>query len=85
MKKYLSINEVSKITGIPEHTIRYWDSKDPKTNKLRVEGISTKSSAGTRYFNKENLDKIINLRKLIYENENSSFKLANKILTSKKN
>ncbi len=55
MKKYLNIKEVSKIVGLKEHIIRYWDSVDPKTNKLRVEGISTKSSGGTRYFNKGKL------------------------------
>ena len=44
-KKYLNISEVSKILQIEEHKIRYWDSLDPKTNKYRVEGISTKSKA----------------------------------------
>ena len=37
MKKYLNIREVSKLLDIKEHVIRYWDSVDPKTNKLRVE------------------------------------------------
>ena len=67
-KKYLNISEVSKILQIEEHKIRYWDSIDPKTNKYRVEGISTKSKGGTRYFNKENiikLEKIEFMSKLI--------------------
>ena len=87
MKKYLNIKEVSKIVGLKEHIIRYWDSVDPKTNKLRVDGISTKSSGGTRYFNKENLKKLQNLKNLIYENGdyNPSIKIANKYLSSKKN
>ena len=58
-KKYLNISEVSKLLQIEEHKIRYWDSKDPKTNKYRIEGISTKSKGGTRYFNREKM-KIIN-------------------------
>ena len=44
-KKYLNISEVSKLLQIEEHKIRYWDSVDPKTNKYRIEGISTKSKA----------------------------------------
>ena len=38
-KKYLNISEVSKILQIEEYKIRYWDSIDPKTNKLRIELI----------------------------------------------
>ena len=34
-KKYLNISEVSKILQIEEHKIRYWDSIDPKTKKLK--------------------------------------------------
>jgi len=36
-KRYLSIKEVSKLLDIKEHVIRYWDSIDPSTNKLRIE------------------------------------------------
>ena len=83
MKKYYNIKEASDIVGLAEHKIRYWDSIDPKTNKLRIDGISTKSRAGTRYFNKDNINKLLNLKKLLYD-YNSSFKLAEKILTGKK-
>ena len=84
-KKYLNISEVSKMLQIEEHKIRYWDSVDPKTNKYRVEGISTKSKGGTRYFNKENIKKLQNLKNILYEggSQNYSIKLADKILTSK--
>ena len=84
-KKYLNISEVSKILQIEEHKIRYWDSLDPKTNKYRVEGISTKSKGGTRYFNKDNIKKLEKLKNLLYDgdNQNYSIKLAEKILTSK--
>ena len=53
-KKYLNINEVSKLLDIKEHVIRYWDSTDPFTNQKRISGISIKSKGGTRYFNNEN-------------------------------
>ncbi len=83
-KKYLNISEVSKLLQIEEHKIRYWDSVDPKTNKYRIEGISTKSKGGTRYFNKENIKKLEKLKKILYEgdNQNYSIKLADKILNS---
>mgnify|MGYP001226066215 CR=1 FL=1 len=83
-KKYLNISEVSKVVQIEEHTIRYWDSIDPKTNKLRIDGISTKSKGGTRYFNKENIKKLQKLKSILYDGNkhNHSIKLADKILSS---
>ena len=83
-KKYLNISEVSKLLQIEEHKIRYWDSKDPKTNKYRIEGISTKSKGGTRYFNRENIKKLEKLKSILYDGKNHiySIKLADKILSS---
>ena len=83
-KKYFNISEVSKMLKIEEHKIRYWDSKDPKTNNYRIEGISTKSKGGTRYFNKENIKKLEKLKNILYDgnNQNYSIKLAEKILSS---
>ena len=83
-KKYLNISEVSKMLKIEEYKIRYWDSIDPKTNKYRIEGISTKSKGGTRYFNKENIKKLEKLKTILYDgnNQNYSMKLAEKILYS---
>ncbi len=87
VKKYLNINEVSKLLEIKEHIIRYWDSVDPKTNKLRFEGISTKTRKGTRYFNNENISKLKKLKNLLYENgsKNHTLELANKLLYLNKN
>ena len=83
-KKYLNISEVSKMLQIEEHKIRYWDSVDPKTNKYRFEGISTKSKGGTRYFNKENIKKLQKIKNILYDgdNHNYSIKLAERILNS---
>ncbi len=83
-KKYLNISEVSKMLQIEEHKIRYWDSIDPKTNKFRIDGISTKSKGGTRYFNKENIKKLEKLKNILYDgkNHNYSIKIADKILSS---
>ena len=86
-KKYLNISEVSKLLQIEEHKIRYWDSLDPKTKKYRVEGISTKSKGGTRYFNKDNIKKLQKLKNILYEgnSHNYSIKLAEKIIKSNGN
>ena len=83
-KKYLNISEVSKLLQIEEHKIRYWDSIDPKTKKYRIEGISTKSKGGTRYFNRDNIKKLQKLKNILYDgkNQNYSIKLADKILNS---
>ena len=83
-KKYFNISEVSKLLEIEEYKIRYWDSIDPKTNKYRIEGISTKSKGGTRYFNKENIKKLEKLKNILYDgnNQNYSIRLAEKILSS---
>ena len=69
---------------IEEHKIRYWDSIDPKTNKYRIDGISTKSKGGTRYFNKENIKKLEKLKNILYDgkNHNYSIRIADKILSS---
>ena len=83
-KKYLNISEVSKMLQIEEHKIRYWDSIDPKTKKYRIEGISTKSKGGTRYFNKENIRRLQKLKNILYDGNTNNYKikLAQKILYS---
>ena len=83
-KKYLNISEVSKMLQIEEHKIRYWDSIDPQTSKYRIDGISTKSKGGTRYFNRENIKKLQKLKNILYDGDkhNYSIKLADKILSS---
>ena len=83
-KKYLNISEVSKMLQIEEHKIRYWDSINPKTNKYRIDGISTKSKGGTRYFNRENIKKLEKLKNILYDgkNQNYSIKIADRILSS---
>ena len=84
-KKYYNISDVAKMLGIKEYVIRYWDSIDPRTNLQRINGISTKSKGGTRYFNSDNIQKLEKLKKILYdgENQNYSLKLANKMLNSR--
>jgi len=86
-KQYKNIKEVSKELNIKEHVIRYWDSIDHKTNKIRFQGLSTRNPKGIRFFNKENIKKLEQLKNLLYENgkHNYSLALANKIISNKKN
>ena len=86
-KQYKNIKEVAKDLNLKEHVIRYWDSIDEKTNKIRFQGLSTRNQNGIRYFNKENIKKLEQLKNLLYENgkHNYSLALANKIISSKKN
>ena len=86
-KQYKNIKEVSKLLNIKEHVIRYWDSIDSKTDKIRIQGLSTRNSGGIRYFNKDNINKLDQLKAVLFENgkHNYSLDLANKILSSKKN
>ena len=85
MKKYLNITEVSELLNLKEHIIRYWDSVDPKTRKLRIDGISTKTNGGTRYFNKENIIKLEKIKNLLYKDgdQNYTLDLVNKILANR--
>ena len=86
-KQYKNIKEVSKLLNIKEHVIRYWDSIDHRTEKIRIQGLSTRNRGGTRYFNRDNINKLEQLKDLLFENgkHNYSLDLANKILSSKKN
>lgn len=66
MKKlYYSIGEVSEITGIEPHVLRYWESVfkdlDPKKN-----------NAGNRVFKEKDIQMIVKLKKLIKEKKYST-------------
>ena len=87
MKKFINIKEASKLLGIKEHVIRYWDSENPKTGKIRINGISTKTKGGTRYFSRDNIAKLEKLKSLLYTNgyQNYSLSLVNNILEKNSN
>ena len=85
-KQYYNIREVSRILNLKEHVIRHWDSLDPKTNKLRIEGLSIRTKGGTRYFNQSHIKKLSNIKNILFEEgkHNYSLDLVNKIMSSKK-
>ena len=85
-KQYYNIKEVSNFLNLKEHVIRHWDSIDPKTNKLRIEGLSIRTKGGTRYFNQNHIKKLSNIKNILFEEgrHNYSLDLVNKIISSKK-
>ncbi len=59
-KIFYKIGEVSKITGLESHVIRYWESMFPA---LRPK----KSKSGQRIYEKKDIDLIIYIKKLQIE------------------
>ena len=85
-KQYFNIKEVSNILNLKEHVIRHWDSIDPKTKRLRIDGLSMRTKGGTRYFNKNHINKLSIIKNILFEDDkhNYSLDLVKKILSSKK-
>ena len=85
-KQYFNIKEVSNILNLKEHVIRHWDSVDPKTNRIRIDGLSMRTKGGTRYFNKNHINKLSIIKNILFEEgrHNYSLDLVKKILSSKK-
>lgn len=74
-KTYYSISEVSKLIGIQQHTIRFWDSK--------IDGISKKSEKGkTRFFTQFHINKLNMINNLL--KNNNSLDLALKLINKNK-
>ena len=74
-KTYYSISEVSKILDIPEHTIRFWESKLPD--------LSLRSQKGkTRFFNEKQISMLAKINNLLKNNDSLSLAFE---LVSKKN
>ncbi|MFQ6671909.1 MAG: MerR family transcriptional regulator [Candidatus Tectimicrobiota bacterium] len=59
-KLFFKIGEVAKITGVKPHVLRYWESefKLLKPNK---------SSTGQRVYQKKDVEKVIQIKKLLYD------------------
>lgn len=66
MKKlYYSIGEVSTLTGVDTHRIRYWEEKIPQLQPV-------KSSNAKRLFREEDVNLILKLKELIIEKKFST-------------
>jgi len=58
-KLYYTISEVSKITGIKEYVLRYWETEFPTLRPL-------KSSSGQRKYKQQDIEKIRRIKQLLY-------------------
>ncbi len=76
-KKFFYIGKVSKITGIPEHILRYWEKEFKILKPLR-------DHRGYRIYTEKDIKKIENIKLLIY-NEGYKIKGAKRKIKSKKN
>lgn len=59
-KLFYRIGEVSRLTGLPPHVLRYWETEFPV---LRPE----KQRSGHRLYSDKDLDNILLIKRLLYE------------------
>ncbi len=65
-KLYYSISEVSELTGVKAHVLRYWESEFPS---LRPR----KGRAGSRRYRQRDIEEVQAIKSLLYE---QGFKIA---------
>lgn len=59
-KLYYSISEVSSITGIKPYILRYWEREFPELKPKKF-------SSGKRRYKKKDIETILSIKKLLYE------------------
>ena len=59
-KRYFTIGEVSDLCGVKPHVLRYWEQEFPS---LRPK----KNRAGNRSYRPRDIEEILKIRKLLYE------------------
>ena len=59
-KLYYSISEVSNITGLKQYVLRYWETEFNQLNP-------NKNSAGNRNYRAHDVDLILNIKSLLYD------------------
>lgn len=59
-KLYYSISEVSKLTGLEQYILRYWETEFPQLNPQ-------KNRAGNRIYTNKDIDLILKIKKLLRE------------------
>ena len=76
-KLYYSISEVSRITGLEQHVLRYWESQFPELTPA-------KNRAGNRIYTNKDISLIFEIKRLVRE-EGFTIDGAKKVLSSKSN
>ncbi|MFQ6611528.1 MAG: MerR family transcriptional regulator [Fidelibacterota bacterium] len=59
-KLYYSIGEVSKITGLKQYVLRYWETEFRQLNP-------SKNKAGNRTYRQKDIDLILQIKDLLYQ------------------
>jgi DNA-binding transcriptional MerR regulator len=76
-KLYYSISEVSRITGLEQHVLRYWESQFPDLNPA-------KNRAGNRIYTNRDISLIFEIKRLVRE-EGFTIDGAKKVLSARSN
>ena len=76
-KLYYSIGEVSEITQLKQYVLRYWETEFPHLKP-------NKNSAGNRIYRQNDIDNLIEIKKLLHE-EKFTIKGAKQYLKTHKN
>ncbi len=77
-KTYFSILEVSKITGVKPYVLRYWESEFKLLRPARRQ-------SGQRRYIKKDLETIVYIKKLLYEQKYSIAGAKKKMLEEARN
>ena len=59
-KLYFKVGEVSEITGLPAHVLRFWETEFKKINPKRTD-------SGQRLYRKSDVELILGIKHLLYE------------------
>src|SRR5438874_5026791 len=59
-KLYFRIGEVSRLCGLPSYVLRFWETEFPNLKP-------TKSSTGQRMYRRGDVENVLRVKKLLYE------------------
>ena len=74
---FRTIREVAEIIDVPQHVLRFWESKFRQVNPLKRGG-------GRRYYRPDDVILIIRIKKLLYD-DGYTIKGVQKLLNESKN
>jgi len=60
-KLYFRIGEVASLCGLPAYVLRFWETEFPQLRPV-------KSSTGQRMYRKRDVEFVVKIKKLLYEN-----------------
>jgi DNA-binding transcriptional MerR regulator len=75
-KLYFKIGEVSKISGLPSHVLRFWESEFKKIRPRRT-------TAGQRSYTRKDIETILEIKHLLHD-QKFTLEGARKFLDAKK-